>query len=283
MTLTSDQARIPGLSAMEPFGVRSRADGGQRLTELPVPALRELVRTHRLVLLRGYEVPAEAEELAAWCRQWGEVMSWPFGDVLELREAQDPTDHIFDCSSVPFHWDGMYKPFVPEFQVFHCLRAPGPEDGGATTFCDTVRLLDETDPELLDRWRQVTVTYRIGQVVHYGGKAVSPLLVEHPVSGAPTLRFNAPPPEEEPDFLNRPAHEFAGVGAEDVPELLAGLRAALTDPRWSLAHAWQDGDVVLADNHALLHGRERFRSRAPRHLRRVHLLGDPAHANLALG
>ncbi|MGH3312603.1 MAG: hypothetical protein ACRDP3_18815 [Streptomyces sp.] len=40
--------------------------------------------------------------------------------------------------------------------------------------------------------------------------------------------------------------------------------------------------VVIADNYTLLHGREAFTSRAPRHLRRVHVLGEPALENPAL-
>lgn len=274
---------VPGVTALEPFGARVDArPGAGTVGALPPAALRALVREHRLLLLRGFDVPDDPAALAAWCRSWGEVMTWPFGDVLELREADEPTDHIFDSSCVPLHWDGMYKPFVPEFQVFHCVRAPGPGDGGRTTFCDTVGLLEAASPGQLDLWRRTTVTYRIQNVVHYGGRAVSPLIVPHPRTGAPTLRFNQPPPEDEPDFLNRPAHEFDGVEAARVPELLAGLDEALHDPRFFQGHSWRDGDLVVTDNHALLHGRERFTSRAPRHLRRVHLLGTPPFANPAV-
>ncbi|MCB0417979.1 MAG: TauD/TfdA family dioxygenase, partial [Bdellovibrionales bacterium] len=45
------------------------------------------------------------------------------------------------------------------------------------------------------------------------------------------------------------------------------------------AHEWKTGDVVLSDNHTLLHGREAFVSGSPRHLRRVHVLGKPALKN----
>lgn len=274
---------LPGAERAEPFGMRITAPpDAADLTDLPVPGLRDLVRRHRLLVLRGFEAPTDAEALAAWCRNWGKVMSWPFGDVLELQEADTPTDHIFDSSCVPFHWDGMYKPLIPEFQVFHCVRAPRAGDGGRTTFCDTVKLLSEADPALLELWRKVTVTYRIRSVVHYGGQAVSDLIVPHPRTGEPTLRFNEPPPEDEQEFLNRPLHEFGGVGEDEVPQLLAGLHDALHDPRYFYAHTWRSGDVVIADNYALLHGRERFTSRAPRHLRRVHLLGDPEFANPAV-
>jgi alpha-ketoglutarate-dependent taurine dioxygenase len=272
-----------GTRAPAPFGAYAGAPpGGAPLTGLAVDELRARVREHRLLVLRGFTVPEDAGALAAWCARWGAVMRWPFGDVLELVEAAEPTDHIFDHSSVPLHWDGMYKPLVPEFQVFHCVSAPGAGNGGRTTFCDTVRLLREAGAGVVERWRRVRVTYRIRSVVHYGGRAVSPLVVPHPRTGEPTLRFNQPPPGDEPGFLNRPDHTFEGVAAEEVPALLAELDEALHDPRYFRAHDWRTGDVVIADNYALLHGRERFTSRAPRHLRRVHLLGDPPFANPAV-
>ncbi|MGH3468407.1 MAG: TauD/TfdA dioxygenase family protein [Thermocrispum sp.] len=283
MPSSSALSRLPGATFGEPFGVRVEAQAEtDDLTHLPVPLLRDLVRDNHLLILRGYEVSPDAAALAAWCRTWGEVMTWPFGDVLELREADDPTDHIFDSSSVPLHWDGMYKPLIPEFQFFHCITAPGLHDGGRTLFCDTVTLLAQARTELLELWKQVTVTYKIRSVVHYGGQATSPLIVPHPRTGVPTLRFNQPPPDTEPDFLNRPSHEFAGIDDGRLPELLASLDQALHDPRCFYAHAWRSGDMVIADNYALLHGRERFTSRAPRHLRRVHLLGTPAFANPAI-
>jgi hypothetical protein len=55
-------------------------------------------------------------------------------------------------------------------------------------------LLTELDGERLARWA-VHITYRIKQVVHYGGQVRSPLLVPHPVSGETVLRYNEPPRE----------------------------------------------------------------------------------------
>ena len=42
------------------------------------------------------------------------------------------------------------------------------------------------------------------------------------------------------------------------------------------------GDVVVADNFSLLHGREGFTARSARHLQRVHIQSNPVCANLAL-
>lgn len=31
------------------------------------------------------------------------------------------SDHIVDNSYVPLHWDSIYKPSIPELQIFYCL------------------------------------------------------------------------------------------------------------------------------------------------------------------
>ena len=60
------------------------------------------------------------------------------------------------------------------------------------------------------------------------------------------------------------------------------LQARLHDPRFYYGHAWQQNDVVIADNFSLLHGREAFTARSARHLQRVHIHADPLCHNTAL-
>jgi alpha-ketoglutarate-dependent taurine dioxygenase len=84
------------------------------------------------------------------------------------------------------------------------------------------------------------------------------------------------------DYLNRPRVQFHDVPAECVAEIEQTLRDALHDPHNCYAHFWQAGDVVVADNYTLLHGREAYAGGCGRHLRRVHVLGDPPLINTAL-
>ncbi|MEV5243123.1 TauD/TfdA family dioxygenase [Streptomyces cinnamoneus] len=283
MTTTPDTTHLAGhpLTAMEPFGVRvDAARPGTPVTDLPVPRLRELVREHHLLLLRGFAGPGGPDELTDYSARWGEIGMWPYGAVLELVEHDDPDDHIFDHRYVPLHWDGMYREQVPEFQVFHCVSAPGEGNGGRTTFTQTEAVLREADADRRALWEQVTGRYRreVSQV--YAGESVSPVVTTHP-DGFPVIRYNEPvPPGEE--FLNHPDLEFTGVPGERLAEFHATLQEALHDPRHLYAHEWRTDDVVVADNYTLLHGREAFASRSPRHLRRVHVLGTPPLTNPAL-
>lgn len=270
------------ISERKPFGVVVQPEASSPVGDLPVAQLRELARQHHLVLLRGFSTFAEdsegAEAFADYCGQWGQVSVWPFGKVLELVEQVNPTDHIFDNNYVPLHWDGMYREQVPEFQLFHCVRAPQREQGGRTTFSNTENALKTAAPHARELWSEVTGVYR-RKMEFYDSKTVAPIITSHPVKGFPVIRYNEPPKEGDTSFLNHPDLVFTGVDNQQTVAFHRSLREALYSPENFYAHAWQTGDIVISDNYTLLHGREAFTSGATRHLRRVHVLGQPALDN----
>ncbi|WP_394834850.1 TauD/TfdA family dioxygenase [Pendulispora rubella] len=276
MTMTYDT--IP----VTPFGMMIRARGIERdPCELRIGPLRDLARKHHLLVLRGFLPFDSADAFADYCGRWGEVSIWPFGKVLELIEQDDPQDHIFDNNYVPLHWDGMYRPQVPEFQMFHCVRAPLAGQGGRTTFANTVLALERAPLATRELWKRVTGTYH-RKMEFYDSKTISPVVTPHPDRGFPVIRYNEPAAADDDSFVNHPTLEFTGVFADELVEFHRSLQAALRAPENYYAHAWQPGDVVISDNYTLLHGREAFVSRAPRHLQRVHVLGDPPLNNPGL-
>jgi len=249
---------------------------------LPEPTvLRDLARGRRLVVARGFASPEDEEELTAYAAALGEVMMWPFGPVLNLEERADAADGVFTPGWLPFHWDGCLSEFVPEFQVFTCVAAPPSDAGGRTVFCDTTLALANADPVTRSLWERTEVSYRIEKAAHYGGRSRSPLIVAHPDRGFATMRYQEAIPAEVP-YVNRPEVTFHGLDAAQIVTVKRSLQEALYDPRQMLALSWRTGDLVIADNYTLLHGREPFTSGAPRHLRRGHVLGSPPFRNPAL-
>ena len=254
---------------------------GTSIKKLDVECLRELFRKSQLVLLRGFKTFEDSEDFADYCEKWGEVSLWPFGKVLELVEHDNPEDHIFDHSYVPLHWDGMYRPQVPEYQVFHCVAAPLPGQGGRTTFSNTLLALKSTPSEVKGLWGSVTGTYQ-RKMEFYQSKTVSPLIAKHPHRDFPVIRYNEPHSEEKGSFLNPPKMDFAGIEPEATDEFHRDLQRSLYNPSNFYAHEWQTGDVVIADNFTLLHGREGFVAKSPRHLQRVQVLSNPPFENPGL-
>lgn len=269
------------LTGIKPFGIcMEPISNSTSIDELDVETLRSLFQQHHLVLLRGFNTFKNANDFSDYCESWGEISVWPFGKVLELVEQEQPEDHIFDHSYVPLHWDGMYRPQVPEYQIFHCVKAPLSGKGGRTTFSNTVLALELAPPQLKQQWLQVTGTYQ-RQMEFYNSKTVSPLVTKHPFRDYSVIRYNEPPSTGE-NFVNPPHLNFSGIEEQNIASFHQELKKALYHPQNYYAHQWQDGDVVIADNFTLLHGREAFVSKSPRHLRRVQVLSNPPLNNPGL-
>lgn len=268
------------ISRLAPFGLMIEG-GGLDPRELNLSTLREYFHEENFLVLRGFRSFSDAEIFSAWCEGFGKISVWPFGKVLELKERNNPEDHIFDNNYVPLHWDGMYRPKVPEFQIFQCVEAPAKGQGGRTTFSHTPIALKSVPAATRKLWDKITGSYQ-RKMEFYDSKTIAPLVGKHPVRGYEVIRYNEPPSAGRrgmKEFVNPPLLEFSGAGEREIAEAHRSLREALYGPAAFYAHEWQPGDILINDNYTLLHGREAFESKAPRHLRRVHVLGSPPLVN----
>lgn len=269
------------VTQLKPFGALVEPNGTSKVQDLDIEGLRVLFRQHQLVLLRGFETFQNAEQFSDYCEDWGQVSLWPFGKVLELIQQDNPEDHIFDHSYMPLHWDGMYRPQIPEYQIFHCVKAPLPGQGGATTFSNTILALNSTPAHIKDIWSKVTGSYQ-RKMEFYDSKTLSPIITKHPHKDVSVIRYNEPPSAKRGHLVNPPIQEFSGIDHQDLDSFHQSMERALYSSDNFYAHEWQTGDVVIADNFSLLHGREKFVSKSPRHIQRVHVLSDPPFANPGL-
>ena len=272
-------ARQPKTTRIDPFGLLLEPNHPDSdIRDLDVDLLRELLWREHLIVVRGFRTFDGSDDFSEYCERWGEISMWPFGKVLELVERNNPEDHIFYNNYVPLHWDGMYRPQVPEFQLFHCVQAPRAGQGGRTTFSNTVLALERAPAHLRELWGKVTGTYQ-RKMEFYESKTISPLIDSHPHRSFSIIRYNEPPASEHGGgyrhFVNPPILEFIGVSHDELADFHRSLQEALYSPSNFYAHEWHPGDVVVADNFSLLHGREAFETQAPRHLRRVHVLSNP--------
>ncbi|HAU1319822.1 TPA: TauD/TfdA family dioxygenase [Legionella pneumophila] len=270
------------VTPIKPFGVLLEPMNEQiKVTDVDIENLRHLFAKNQLVVLRGFDAFQNAEDFSDYCELWGEVSLWPFGKVLELIEQEDPEDHIFDHSYMPLHWDGMYRPQIPEYQIFHCVQAPLPGQGGRTTFSNTILALQFATSEVRELWNKVTGTYQ-RKMEFYNSKTVSPIIAKHPQKDFAVIRYNEPPSEERGHFVNPSDIEFTGISQDELDFFHRSLEKALYSQDNFYAHEWQTGDIVIADNFSLLHGREGFVSKSPRHIQRVHVLSNPPFDNPGL-
>lgn len=270
------------ITQLKPFGILiTPKQKQQSINSILHQNLFNLFHQHQLLVLRGFISFAEREAFSQYCQNWGEISVWPFGKVLELIEQDEPDDHIFDNSYVPLHWDGMYRPQVPEYQIFHCVKAPLENQGGRTTFTNTLKVLTNAPLKLRQLWRQVSGHYH-RRMEFYHSKTVSPIITKHPYKNHEVIRYNEPPNAIQGNFVNPPKLKFTGIDQEQSSHFHTSLQQALYHPDNYYAHQWQNNDIVIADNFSLLHGREKFTSKAARHLQRVHVLSNPPYDNPGL-
>ncbi len=253
---------------LEPFGMELRCPEGSEWRTLDSAQLSNLLEEHRVLVIRGIK-SLNKFELVAAARQFGSIQPWSFGAINELKVDPSAKNYLFTDHEVPLHWDGAFAGVVPRWLFFQCLEAPETGSGGATCFVDTSRLLRRVEPERRAAWAGQRFHYHSARLAHYGGSFSAELIQHDAKSGEDVLRYAEPV-----DDLN-PVHVTPlTVSEEDGRALMRDLSAALADPAIRLEHRWRDGDILLADNRILLHGRERFAATTPRHLQRVNILDE---------
>lgn len=252
---------------LSPFGVIVTAnEPGADINTLPLTQIKEWVAKHRVVVFRGFASLVD-DRFPAFAGGLGTILEWDFGAVNNLVVKPDAKNYLFTNRAVPFHWDGAFVGRIPHYIVFQCDTAPPSGTGGETLFTDTIRLLEQIPSEEQAVWEKVQITYSTEKIVHYGGSFTSPLIAKHPSSGETVLRFAEPV-----DDLNPVTLEIDGVPEDQKQALLTRLHDLLYAPDLLLALTWETGDIVIADNHATLHGRAAFTEATQRHIRRVNVL-----------
>ena len=252
---------------LSPFGVEVTASAASSTVEqVGASQLKTWMSHHRYVVLRGFAA-LSTDSLMQLARSLGEPLEWEFGAVNELVAKSDARNYIYTTAAVPLHWDGAFVGKIPHYILFSCEVAPPAESGGETIFCDGAQLLRGATPEQRTLWKSISITYSTEKVVHYGGSFTSPMVVKHPGGGEETLRFAEPVRDLNPVLLDIP-----NLAPAQRDSLISEMATMLRDPRFCAAHSWRAGDVLIADNFALLHGRNAFLHAALRHIRRVNIL-----------
>jgi alpha-ketoglutarate-dependent taurine dioxygenase len=258
------------ITPLEPFGLLVRPrDPEVSVVDIPPTVLARWAGQGRVLVLRGFP-SLDKDSFLRFAQTWGPLLEWPFGYVLDLEVHENPDNYLFTPGAVPFHWDGAFAAQVPSYMFFHCRQAPRAGSGGATTFCDTTRVIEQAPAEVLAGWEAAEIAYTTEKVAHYGGAVTTPLTSRHPITGAPVLRFAEP--LDPAEYKNPVFVEIAGLSPTAQDELIADLQRRLYAADALYAHEWADDDFVLVDNHAVLHGRQAFAANSPRHLQRIHIL-----------
>lgn len=229
--------------------------------------LLSLINQHKLIRIKNHGVKT-AEDLLTFARKLGPLLKWPFGFINELKQNKQAENYLYSNEAVPFHWDGAFH-ISPHLLIFHCLKAPLAQDGGETLFVDAKKILTHFNEQEITLLRKMNLRYQTEKKAHYGGEFQIQPIQTHPITEEEILRFA----EAVDTELNPVSLEITGIKITEKKSILQKLKKLLYSQELCYQHVWHDNEILIADNHGLLHGRNSFKAFSIRHIRRVQVLG----------
>lgn len=154
------------------------------------------------------------------------------------------------------------------FQFFTAVT-PSPKDTGFTLFASSTAVFKYLPSNLpLEFLKQQTWSVSTSSFENTNLRNL-PLVVKHPTTGAPCLRYHEHWPESKTKF------EATHISIDNQPPETRGaivreLELLLHDRRVAYYHAWEKGDLLVNDNILTMHTRSDFTSGCERELWRIH-------------
>ena len=270
---------------MYPCGliVRPSSPGSNySLHNVHMQLVRGLAEACSPVVLRGFADTTDEHTYEAKAYDLGAVAPWTFGVKQKVKDAgrQDRmANNVVSSEAMPMHYDGMFK-FVkktdaatglevsvsnpPRFQYFTSITPSAP--GSGYTLFASSRLFWQHLPAPLTVASLSGLTWECKNSGFWDNHMKQlPLVVAHPATGEPCVRWHEPWPEWKTKFAN------CVIRMENAGQEYVGLvDRMLYDRRVCLYFSWMKGDVLVSDNFAMLHTRTAFEGESDRELWRIH-------------
>lgn len=271
-----------------PCGLMIRPAAGPKtmsIEDVDAAKLRALAELNSPVVLRGFARTDQRDLFVKKAEELGTPLPWKFGLVLEVKDKGADTgglNNVLSAEWMPFHFDGLFKtakrvredgseelyPTPPSFQFFTSVT-PSPNDTGFTLFSPS-RLVFKYLPVHLPLSYLSKLTWSVGTSSFNATKLKGlSLVVPHPSTGTPSLRYHEPWPQSKTMF-DATHVDIEGVTESESTAICEALDSLLHDRRVCYWHAWENGDLLVSDNISMMHTRSEFRAGASRELWRIH-------------
>ncbi len=194
-------------------------------------------------------VPTHRAAMRELAESIGPVRASNYGPDWEIKAVVDPADAVVSGSGLSPHTDLPYRQLPPGLQFLLSVEAD--VEGGASTLVDSHRIADVFRADEPHHWITLTDTrvrfefddgdldYRIDAPVLSLGPDHRPSVVRH----APGLLGT---------FDHRPAR------FEAIHAAMRRFTELTNDPAMQVVHRLEPGELLVFDNHRLLHGRQAF-------------------------
>ncbi|KAH8585511.1 Pyoverdine/dityrosine biosynthesis protein-domain-containing protein [Bisporella sp. PMI_857] len=193
-------------------------DGSPSIRDVPMKKVRQLATNLSPVVLRGFSETLDESVYVAKAHEAGKVLPWTFGIIQKVKDAGVDTkmgNNVTSNEGMPMHFDGMFKfeerinpatgqsvkvQVPPGFQFFTAL-ATAPEGTGYTLFASS-RLFFQHLRAPYNAERFEKIKWNMDNDGFWDAKLKDlPLIVRHPVTNAPCLRWHEPWTRPRQSFL----------------------------------------------------------------------------------
>ena len=190
-----------------------------------------------------------------------------------------------------WHTDQCYRRPPPDMSLFYAV-IPAPKGQGQTLYANGIAAYEALPADLkeqADKHDGIHVRPRSGrseQSVLAGETPAplgpneqpqrQPLVRVHPVTGQRALFMCE---AGQMDWVTGPIHGMEPGPDGDGAKLLYALMSHYTQPQFTYAHEWSEGDLVIYDNRSLIHAATWFDADAHRRMMwRTTVWGNPGEA-----
>ncbi|HUS98256.1 MAG TPA: TauD/TfdA family dioxygenase, partial [Hyphomicrobiaceae bacterium] len=256
-----DQVRLAGGVGVELRGI-NLAD----ISDGELAIIRQAFDEHSGLLFRGQRLTAQ--QLVAFSARLGELDHAPVNEngrsivegmpelyvVSNIKGNDGKPIGSLGAGEAVWHTDMSYLANPPDASLLYAIEIP--PAGGDTWLAGMYAVLDDMPPDLRRRIAGRRIkhdgTYNSAGYVRAGltpsddpmtaAGTFHPAICRHPGSGREVL------------YLGRRRNAYVeGLELADSETLLDGLWAHATQQKYTYAHQWQVGDVLMWDNRATLH------------------------------
>lgn len=208
---------------------------------------------HQFLVFPGQALSREAQY--AFTARFGAVEAHGGGrpgkrqDVAHVTANLDadgnPSERFAKGANYRWHTDKPYYRTPPALTTLHAVELP--PQGGDTAFANTRLAYEALDAATKERIAGLRVIFqweggrRPGYYANELPPVDHPLVRTHPDTGAKAL------------YLGNHAIGIVGMADAEGAALLDALLGHATAPRFTYAHRWRAGDLVMWDNRVTLH------------------------------
>lgn len=262
------------------FGLAIDLNKEVNVVELDSNWMKMLLQKFGLVVLRRCQQSFDKDSYVQFCETFGESVMWKFGPLLPIKPEAEASSGHESREMLPLHFDlsyppdylrktGLYKDYVPQYLMLYCVQAPLEQCGGKTTFVNGRLLLESMKEEDILEWKTMDIS-SITRRSYFGGQTYTyPMIMSHPKTNENILRFS-----ERSNTVSQPIESQGSINGSimdstEFDQFNRRMEKKLRDPNWYIEHSWNNDDLVLVENHLLLHGRTAIENDSERELWRV--------------